>query len=291
MTPNVVSTADLIGGWLADLESGEPPEKYALPSPFGPVDLRPGMVAVFAGQPGAGKTAAMLQITVELLRMNPAARALIANVEMAPVRLLERIVSRLSGVPLTCLRDRTLTDDQTRRVHVGVNTLRQVGDRLTFLREPYTLEHVALSADQVQAKVLIVDYVQRFTLTGEKADERAGLNANMDMLRTFGHGGALVLAVSALARGNSPNGSTYANPGMASLRGSSELEYGADAVYILQPAADGPGVTLANPKQRDGAPADVALTFDGAVQAFSPAEDFDALAAFDVTAPAKRRGA
>ena len=289
MTPNIVLTADLLGGWLADVESGQPPAKYALPPPFNSMDLRPGTLAVFAGQPGAGKTAGLLQICVELLRLNTAANVLVANVEMAPVQLLERIVSRLSGVPLRALMDRQITEEQMAKVRVGVGALRQVAGRLTFLKEPYTLEHLAVAADAVKGNVMVVDYLQRFTVSGERVDERAGLNSMMDKLRTFCGRNALVLAVSALARGSSQSGSTYANAGLASLRGSSELEYGADAVYILHASEDGGVVTFTNPKQRFGACQDLTLAFDGAVQSFSM---YDSMTAFEnaASAPPKQKG-
>ena len=287
MKANIVSTSDLLGGWLAELESGQPPPKYRLPPPFDGMDLRPGMLAVFAGQPGAGKTAALLQLTVEMLRMNSGARVLIANVEMKPQCLLERIASRLSGVSLKLLMDRTLTEEEMQRVRIGVNTLRQVADRLTFLQEPYTLAHMAAAADAVSANVMVADYLQRISVDGERSEERAGINAVMDKLRTFCGQDALLLAVSALSRGSSPGGSTYQNAGMANLRGSSELEYGADCVYILQRSEEASVVTFHNPKQRNGSCDDIPMIFDGSLQSFSP---YDELAAFDAAkcAPPRR---
>ena len=283
MKTNFISTADLIGGWVAELESGQPPPRYKLPSPFAGVDLRPGMLAVFAGQPGAGKTAAILQLTVEMLRMNTEARVLIANVEMKPQNLLERIVSRLSGVPLRLLMDRTLTEEQMMRVRIGVSTLRQVANRLTFLQEPYTLAHMAGAADALGANVMVADYLQRMSVDGERTEERAGINAVMDKLRTFCGKDALLLAVSALSRGSSPSGATYQGATMANLRGSSELEYGADCVYILQRGEDSNVVTFHNPKQRNGSCDDIPMIFDGSVQSFTA---FDAMAAFEMAKPA-----
>ena len=114
MTPAFTTGADLFGSWLSDTERGEPPIRYALPPPFGSLDIRPGRLILFGGAPGVGKTAALLQVGIDLLRMNDSVKLLIANVEMVPALLVDRIVSRLSSVPLTAIADRTLTTDQLR---------------------------------------------------------------------------------------------------------------------------------------------------------------------------------
>ena len=117
MTPTFTTGAELLGSWLADVERGGPPARFALPEPF--AALRPGRLLLFGGAPGGGKTAALVQIGVDLLRMNGSARLLVANVEMAPALLVERVAARMSGVPLSRIRDRTLSSDESGRVRVA----------------------------------------------------------------------------------------------------------------------------------------------------------------------------
>ena len=45
-----------------------------LPAPFAALDVRPGRLILFGGAPGGGKTAALLQIGIDLLRRNESAR-------------------------------------------------------------------------------------------------------------------------------------------------------------------------------------------------------------------------
>ncbi len=116
VTPTFTTGADLFGSWLADVESGTKPVRFALPEPFAGLDMHAGRVLMFGSTSGSGKTAALMQLGTDLLRLNDTARLLVTNVEMAPALLGERIVSRLSGVPLTALADRTLTADQRGRV-------------------------------------------------------------------------------------------------------------------------------------------------------------------------------
>ena len=81
MTATYITVADLVGSWLSDVERGDPPVRYTLAPPFDALDVRPGRLILFGGAPGSGKTAALMQIGIDLLRLNPAARLLVANVE------------------------------------------------------------------------------------------------------------------------------------------------------------------------------------------------------------------
>jgi len=53
-----------------------------------------------------------VQVGIDLLRLNVTARLIVANVEMVPALLVERVVSRLVAVPLTAITDRKLTAEQ-----------------------------------------------------------------------------------------------------------------------------------------------------------------------------------
>ena len=199
MTPTFTTGADLFGAWFADVERGEPPVRFRLPDPFTALDVRPGRLVLFGGQPGAGKTAALLQVGVDLLRLNESARLLVANVEMTPTLLVERVASRLSAVPLTAIADRTLTPDELGRVRAAVASLEPVAGRLAFLHAPFALEHVAAAGTAFGANVLALDYVQRFTVGDGSKDKREQLETAAAVLRRFCDAGAAVLVASAVA--------------------------------------------------------------------------------------------
>ncbi|MFN9911238.1 MAG: DnaB-like helicase C-terminal domain-containing protein, partial [Pirellulaceae bacterium] len=67
-----------------------------------------GLNVIMLGAPGAGKTSFVMQIVVDALRLTPNLRAVVCNVEMPPEVLLDRQLSRLSGVPLEAIRYRRL---------------------------------------------------------------------------------------------------------------------------------------------------------------------------------------
>lgn len=286
MTPKYTTGADLFGSWFAEVERGEMPTRFTVPAPFAGLDVRPGRLILFGGAPGAGKTAALLQVAVELLRQNDAAKLLMANVEMTPVLLVERIVSRLSGVPLTAIADRTLTDEQRDRVRLAVNALAPVAGRLAFLDAPYSLEHVIAAGTDFDVNVIVLDYVQRFSIGDPGKDKREQLETAATTLRGCCDVGAAVLVASAVARQKSAGGSTYKGLNLASFRGSSELEYGCDSAYLFAPG-EGGIVTLSSEKNRYGEVADIVTRFDPTTQTFTVAPS--GLAAFDSTPPARTK--
>lgn len=287
MTPTFTTGADLFGSWFADVERGEPPVRSALPEPFAALDVRPGRLILFGGAPGGGKTAAVLQVGIDLLRMNPAARLLVANVEMVPALLVERVASRLAAVPLTAIADRTLSTDQLGRVRAAVAALEPIAGRLAFLHAPFALEHVAAVGTAFGANVLALDYIQRFTVGDAAKDKREQLETAATVLRRFCDAGAAVLVASAVARQRGKGGSTYAGLNLASFRGSSELEYGCDSAYLFAPG-DGGIITLTCEKNRYGAVADIPTTFDPTTQTFRPAPS--GRDGFDAATPAGMRG-
>ncbi len=289
MTPTFTTGADLFGSWFADVERGEPPARFTLPDPFAALDVRPGRLLLFGGGPGSGKTAAMLQVSIDLLRLNESARLLVANVEMTPTLLVDRVASRLSAVPLTAIADRTLTPDELDRVRAAVASLEPVAGRLAFLNAPYSLEHLAAAGTSFGANVMIVDYVQRFTVGDGTKDKREQLETAATVLRRFCDAGAAVLVASAVARQKSAHGSTYRGLNLASFRGSSELEYGADAAYLLVPG-DGGEILFQCEKHRYGVVADLPTSFDPTTQTFTPAVELSGLDRFDAATPAPTRG-
>jgi replicative DNA helicase len=262
--------ADQINAWFAEVEHGNPPTRFDLCPPFAELDVRPGRLVLLGGAPGSGKTAALLQIAIDLLRLNTSARLLMANVEMAPTALLERIVARLAGVPLTAITDRTLSANQKERLGAVQGALASIAGRLAFLRPPYSLEHVHAARTSFGASVVIVDYIQRFAVGNGRGDQREQLEAAATALRRLCDAEAAVLVASAVARQRDAGGSTYRGLNLASFRGSSELEYGADAAYIFKPG-EGGAITLRCEKNRYGRVADIATRFEPATQSFTPA--------------------
>ena len=274
MKASYQSGADILARWRDDIRSGKPPVRWRLGAgELAGIEFGPGSVLLLGGAPGAGKTAFTMQAVVDALRLTLDLRAVVCNVEMSPAALLDRQLARLSGIDLTLIRHRQLGAEHADRIDQAMHTLEPLAERLAFVRPPFDLENVAATADAFEAQMLLLDYIQRIPPPGDNGDRRRAVDATMNYLRQFADAGAAVFVVAAVARSKDRKGrSSYEGEalGLASFRESSELEFGADDVFLLTPG-DGARVTLRHLKSRNGEARDLPLAFDRRVQRFTPA--------------------
>jgi replicative DNA helicase len=277
------SAADLLDNWRDDLLSGKRPALYPAGSgALARIEIGPGLVNLFGGAPGIGKSALVMQLVCDALTLTPDLRAIVCNVEMSPTALLDRQLSRLADIDLTLIRYRRLAAGHAERVERGLHALEQVADRLAFVRPSFDLANVAAAADGFEAGLIVLDYIQRIgPPPGEHGDRRGSIDATMSYLRQFAEAGVAVVVVAAVARSKDARGRSSYGEGLslASFRETSELEYGADDAFILTPVGkgeeqDGPTrrVVLKHLKSRHGETRDIPLVFDGAHQRFTPAD-------------------
>ncbi len=282
MTAHFISASSIIDTWAADLLTGKPPILWRVGKGFDPVELGPGMVCLVGGAPGAGKTALTMQWVVDALRTDASLRVMVANIEMTPRTLLDRQLARLAGLDASWIRFRRLTGQED-RVHAGLDVLRSISDRLAFHDGPPTLVQVAENVDAFGAQLLVLDYVQRFSLGDKAQDKRAELDDIMGHIRRFANGGLGVLVVSAMARQKGATGSNYAGLGLASFRGSGELEFGGDQCWTLAKVKEGDKyspVRLSCHKNREGEEGiSLLLNFDRMRQTFTLADSIATVAA------------
>jgi replicative DNA helicase len=274
MASSLIRGDELFSSWKRELLSGENPIRWALAdedSPLNAIQAEPGKVYAVGGQPGSGKTALVLQLVTDGLRLSDELRVLVANVEMAPDVLLARQLSRLSGIDLNIIQDRKFTEEHEQRLHAGFSELELICGRLGFVKGPFTFENVGRAADELEPQILVLDYLQRFQSSASE-DRRGGIDESMSLIRQFADSGSCVFVVSALARTKNPKGQTGYQAdslSLASFRDSSEIEFGVDDAYILATGKEAGERTLMHLKSRNGECRDIALEFDGAVQRFS----------------------
>lgn len=287
MSANFASAADLFPAWKTDVLSGKPPPRYPLGNGFERIKFGPGRVIVVGGPPGTGKTALALQWTTDALRQAPEVSALIANIEMPASALLERILARLSGIPLDSIEERQIDDAaHGERLARGFATMEAFIPRLHFLTPPFDWTNIVETMDATNPQLLVLDYLQRIgPPKGEKTDnERAAVSASMSIARRAADAGLAVLAMSAVSR---PGQGQYAGLGLGSFRESSEIEFGCDDAFMLAPdeGADESALILRHLKARYGKREDIPLHFRGDVMNFTVR---DATPAGEPTDPAER---
>jgi replicative DNA helicase len=274
--------ADLLDDWRDSILSGTPPTLYPVGTgELARIEVGPGSVVLIGGPPNAGKSALSMQLVCDALMLTPDLKAIVCNVEMSPTSLLDRQLARLADIDLTLIRHRRLAAGHAERAERGLQDLEHLADRLAFVRAPFNLAAIAAGADDFQANLIVLDYIQRIgPPPGSHEDRRGGIDATMSYLRQFADAGVAVLAVAAVSRSKDARGrSSYNGEGLnlASFRETSELEYGADDAFILAPADDGEEqdgptrrVVLRHLKSRHGETRDIPLVFDGAHQRFTP---------------------
>ena len=138
---NFQTAADVLHGWRDDLLSGTPPTFFPVgDGELSRIEIGPGLVTLLGGAPGAGKTAFVMQCIVDALRLTPTLRAVVTNIEMSPAVLLDRQLARLSGIDLTTIRYRRLTEEHADRIDLGLakyaNVWRLCDPRLTWRTWP-----------------------------------------------------------------------------------------------------------------------------------------------------------
>lgn len=276
MTNATFQTAgDVFDGWRDDVLTGSPPVLYPIGAgELGRIEIGPGLVTLFGGAPGAGKSAFVMQAVTDALRLTPTLRALVCSIEMPPRVLLDRQLARLSGIDLTSIRYRRFDASHADRLDQAMHTLEALGERLAFVRPPFDLANVAASADEFKADLIVLDYIQRIPPPGQYGDRRGAVDASMSYLREFADADVAVVVVAAVARAKDNKGrSSYDGDGLnlASFRESSELEFGADDAFILAPDAKADDqVVLKHLKARHTQAQDLVLRFDRPHQSFTP---------------------
>lgn len=233
---------------------------------FPQLEIGPGMLDVLGGDTGHGKTTLALQVATNVSYNHPDITVLIANAEMSADMLLGRLLVRESGLSFDAIRDGELEGESLAAFHTGIDHLHAYSDRVAFLSPPFSTANLIDAAEQTGAGLVIVDYLQRFD-PGTGASGKARVDAVMEHLRSvcMSGPGRAVLALAALSRiseGGDPTG-------IGRFRDSSEIEYGADAAYILTEGKGSKPHTLTLVKGRHGKKGTVhKLKFHAAWQTF-----------------------
>lgn len=203
--------------------------------------FEPGKLYLLAAMPGTGKTTLALQWASTVAQGG--APAVYISLENDAVDLARKTACRLAGVSYTAALKGKLPAE---RWAAAVAQLDSLGGRL-YVSTPRAampdlsalLAAVSERAGQPPALV-VLDYLQAYAKRAaaqvEAADVRERIDRLTPLLRALGERhGCAVLAIS------SQNRSGYLAGGMASLKESGDLEYGADVTMILARAADEAG--------------------------------------------------
>lgn len=229
--------ADVLSGVIDRYRRGEGPELWRTGyTRWDAFEIGPGLVSIIAAPPKAGKTALCMSIIADTLIANPGLNAYICNCEVSAGALMARLLSRYSGITADDIRFGRRGPGDDMRLENGLRRMDAFAGRMVFYTGPFTLADIrdTFTRADAGAGLLCIDYLQRLRIdSGGGDDRRVELENVMGALRELADAGLGIIGISAVSRQKGHKGSDYAGIGLASLRGSSELEYGADSIWLM----------------------------------------------------------
>jgi replicative DNA helicase len=246
---------------------------------FSPVDrlggggLPVGGLFVVAAPPSVGKSALALQLVLGALEFDRGLDVVWCLGEMRKEALARRAICHWSTRGTMHPVSMSAADQRTDLARgAGFNLAAAVGDRLSLVSPPLTIQKIEQAVIEKKARVVVIDYVQLVELDGAQ-DRRAEVDGIVKRLRRLSlEHGVATLCVSNIAKVVS--GDTRIG---AIGKESSELDFAADILLLGIPeeAEDQNGlrpVRWACKKNRHGPCEDIVATFDGRLQTFTDSQ-------------------
>lgn len=228
-----------------------------------------GDFVVVAGRPSDGKTALALHMAME---QSKTLKVGFFSMETKRIKLVTRLVSATSGIPLSRIKSRTLNDDEHMLFSDSVKEL-AARDNLRLI------DAAGWTAEQIEARtlarrfdVIYVDYLQLITPSRRRNDRTSDVSdISMALANLARRHNVAVVALSQLSRpttkGDRPE------PVLSDLRESGQIEQDADVVMFIwrktENASDAARyLTMA--KNKEGMLGGWELAFRGDIQRFVP---------------------
>jgi len=193
--------------------------------------MQPADMVIAAGRPSMGKSAFAL-----VVGLNAAAQGtgvLVMSLEMSQDAIGQRIMSMQSGVPMSKIRRRVLTDDDFASIGTAVEASGALPFHICDMPGS-TIEQIKAMArrqcERNEIGLVIIDYLQLIQARGAKRYEQVtAISAGMkDLARELR---MPVLVVSQLNR--APEQTSSHTPRMSDLRDSGAIEQDADLILLI----------------------------------------------------------
>ncbi len=241
--------------------------------------LRPGSLTIIAARPAMGKTAFALNIVRNAAIDNGIPTA-IFSLEMTSKELALRMLSSLSGVDSTSIRNATLSDAQWNNLLVAVDKYK--GAPIVIDETPgISISSIRDRAKRMKAergiRLIVVDYLQLMTSSSKRVSNREQEVADISRgLKNLAK--ELELPIICLAQLNrAVDARTDKRPFLSDLRESGSIEQDADTImfihrddyYEKEKSKQTNKAEIIIAKQRAGSTGSVTLHWNGATTTFS----------------------
>lgn len=228
-----------------------------------------GDFVVIGGYPSSGKTLLSIQFALEWAQKY---RVGFFSLETSPAKLIDRLMSHLSQVPLSKIKTRDLNE-------ADWAALAQAGSKLATMQLD-CIDAGGMTVRDIQAvslnkryQVVLVDYLQLVVDAGKGRYEQV-TNISQGLHTMARSNNITVVALAQLSRPEKTNGKPQP-PTMSSFRESGQIEQDADIAILLWPSDPNDNRSrrvLKVGKNKEGERTKFELEFDGARQTMTPAE-------------------
>lgn len=240
--------------------------------------LNGGEVTVIAARPSTGKSAWVMGVA-DYVAVNLQMQVLVLSLEMSSLSLMNRMVCARARVPSSVVRMGQMNETHYARMGASYAALKKAP---LYIDDASGTSIVKLQAkarryhQQYGIKLVIIDYLQLVTAKAESRQQEVAAVSNG--IKTLAKD--LNVPVIVAAQLNRDTAKTGAKPGLHSIRESGAIEQDGDIVGLLykpasedndQQSSDAERVNLIIAKHRNGATAEIPLTFLKSITKFESA--------------------
>ncbi len=261
----IVSATEAAADFCARASKAKPEYlSFGMPRLDGLLYMELGDMMIIGGYPSSGKTMLSLQMAAHL---SAKYRVGFYSLETSPAKLVDRLLSHLSRVPLKKIKYRDLADADSLALSRAAERLS--GMQLDFIDAGgMTVRDIQSLSLSRKYQVIFIDYLQ--LVAGSTRQSRYDQVTQISQsLHTLGRAhGIAIVALAQLKRPEKEKGK-FVPPSMADFRESGQIEQDADSallVYPTDPMNYRSDRWLYIAKNKEGTRERYELEFDGAIQ-------------------------
>ena len=224
--------------------------------------LHNGELTIIGARPGVGKTTFALQIAQKIAERKK--KVAILSLEMSDVQLIQKLISKKTGVNSYKMRSGNLVDDDWDKIAEGIGELSDLPIRI--ITKAFNIQQIEKTIRKLKNKneldLVVIDYIQLIKNQGNfssREQQVADISRTLKLL-------TLELNIPIIALCQLNRNANKTEPTLADLRESGSIEQDADNVFFLyqEKEQDTPivDIVLKIAKQRNGEIGKVFLKFN-----------------------------
>ena len=224
--------------------------------------LHNGELTIIGARPGVGKTTFALQIAQKIAERKK--KVAIISLEMSDVQLIQKLISKKTGVNSYKMRSGNLVDDDWEKIAEGIGELCDLPIRI--ITTAFNIQQIEKTIRKLKNKneldLVVIDYIQLIKNQGNfssREQQVADISRTLKLL-------TLELNIPIIALCQLNRNANKSEPTLADLRESGSIEQDADNVLFLyqEKEQDTPivDIVLKIAKQRNGEIGKVYLKFN-----------------------------